>query len=61
MAVAFWIAAVVLFLALRWWINRQLDRPLTETDKRCSRVDVELDELRAEGSVRHYVGGGWRV
>lgn len=60
-AVALWVAAAVIFLALRWWINRRLARPLTETDLACSRVDVDLDELRGEGSIRHYVGGGWRA
>lgn len=50
----------VALTVVSYLIHDALSRPSSETDALCSRIDVELDEIRAQGSVRHYTGSGWR-
>lgn len=49
---------VALVVAL--YLAHEARRPVDAVDDECSRIDIELDELRAAGSVRHWTGSGWR-
>lgn len=55
LAIALWVVLVINALARRFadWV----DRPLTEFDRRCSRIDAELDELAARHATRPHTDG----